>query len=91
MREIIRRYPKCADFERRAVEGAIAATERMPDGQARLSVVNAVLMEKTHTLSGAALMVPVSYETAKRWQQAFIREAARNFRCESLTTKAKNV
>ena len=45
MREIIRRYPKCADFERRAVEGAIAATERMPDGQARLSVVNAVLRE----------------------------------------------
>ena len=84
MREIIRRYPKCADFERRAVEGAIAATERMPDGVARLSVVNAVLMKKTHTLSGAALMVPVSYATAKRWQQSFIRETARHFCCESL-------
>ena len=84
MREIIRRYPKCSDFERRAVEQAIASTERMPDGVARLSVVNAVLMKKTHTLSGAARMVPVSYATAKRWQQAFIRETARHFCCESL-------
>ena len=84
MREIIRRYPKCTDFERRAVEKAIEATEHMPDGQSRLFVVNSVLREKTHTLSGAALMVPVSYATAKRWQQAFIRETARHFRCESL-------
>ena len=84
MREIIRRYPKCTDFERRAVEQAIEATERMPDGQSRLFVVNAVLQKKTHTLPGAALMVPVSYATAKRWQQSFIRATARHFRCESL-------
>lgn len=29
-------------------------------------------------------MESVSYATAKRWQQSFIREVARNFQCERL-------
>lgn len=84
MRRIIRRYPKCADFERRAVEQAIASTELMPDGQARLKVVEIGLRRNGKNLRTASIMESVSYATAKRWQQSFIREVARNFRCDRL-------
>lgn len=63
---------------------AIAQTGQMPDGQRRLSVIGMVFFRKTHTLHGAALEASCSYATAKRWQQAFIREVACNFKCNSL-------
>ena len=90
---MIRRYPgrrglelhgvALSEFE--AVRAAVEATERMESGEARLKVVDMVLWKQTHTLEGAALMVPCSYETAKRWQQQFIKTTARSFRCNGLT------
>ena len=62
----------------------LAQTGQMPDGQRRLSVIGMVFFRKTHTLHGAALEASCSYATAKRWQQAFIREVACNFKCNSL-------
>ena len=85
IREILRRYPEhTTEAETAAVTSAIAQTEQMPEGQRRLSMIGMVFFRKTHTLHGAALEVSCSYATAKRWQQAFIQEVARNFKCDSL-------
>lgn len=73
VREILRRYPnRTTAAETAAVEYAITQTEHMVDGQSRLSVIQMVFFQKTHTLQGAALEVPCGYETAKRWQQSFL-------------------
>lgn len=87
VKAIIRRYPELkgrdvsgiALREKEAVEAAIAATERMQNGRERLEVVDMVFWKKTHTLSGAALMVPCHYETARHWHSDFIKEVARKF------------
>lgn len=84
VRRIMMEYPNCKPFENDAVTAAITKTSMMESGVDRLKVIGMVFFEKTHTLSGAALSIPCGYETAKRWQQDFIREVARNFSCEKL-------
>lgn len=84
MKAILYAYPGGADCEKAAVEAAIHNTERMRDGVQRLRVIDLVFFKRTHKLAGAALNIPCSYETAKRWQRQFIRDVARNFRCEGL-------
>lgn len=85
VKNMVRRYPdKDNDDERAAVAAAIAQTERMSNGSDQLKLVKMVLIAQTHTLSGAALQVPCCYETAKRWQQQFIKRVAENFRCDGL-------
>ena len=87
IKAVIRRYPELkgrevsgiALREKEAVEAAIAATERMQNGRDRLDVVDMVFWKKTHTLSGAALMVPCSERTARRWHTEFIKEVAKSF------------
>ena len=59
-----------------AVQAAIAETERMKHGRARLELIDRVYWKRSHTLYGAALCVPVSEITAKRWNGAFIRLVA---------------
>lgn len=78
IKQILYRYPKCASFEREAVEEAVKATEQLAGGQNRLEVVSLVFFRKTHKLAGAALQIPCGYETAKRWQGQFILEVAKN-------------
>lgn len=56
-----------------AVEHALRATRHMPDGKLRVKVVDMVYMRGTHTIDGAALRVHVSYSTAWRWSDTFIR------------------
>jgi iron uptake system EfeUOB component EfeO/EfeM len=62
--------------EYEAVRKAIEATERHSNGRDRLLVIDAVLWKATHTLSGAALMVPCSERTAWQWHGEFIRLVA---------------
>jgi hypothetical protein len=82
---MIRRYPdRDNEDERRAVRLAIQETERMQGGEDRLRLVRAVLLEGTHTLSGAALLIPCSERTAQRYHADFIRAVGRNFRCQEL-------
>lgn len=95
VKAIIRRYPSLKDAEvsgislceKEAVEAAIAATERMQNGRHRMAVVNMVFWKKTHTLSGAALMIPCSERTAQQWHADFIRLVAENFKCDGLIDK----
>lgn len=82
---MLRRYPdKTNEQETRAIETAVEDTERLLDGADRMKVIRMVFFRKTHTLQGAALNVPVSYDTAKRWQQQFIKDVARAFCCDGL-------
>lgn len=85
MKYIIRRYPAGTNRdETRAVAEAIAETERMNSGGDRLSIARMVLLEGTHSLSGAALQIPVSERTAQRWHADFIRCVGSHFRCSGL-------
>lgn len=82
---MVRRYPvKVNEDERIAVEKAIENTKKLVDGTDRLTVIELTYFKKTHTLEGAALKVPCSYDTAKKWHADFIWEVARNFSCTAL-------
>lgn len=92
IKAVIRRYPALksrevsgiALQEKTAVEAAIASTERLSHGRDRLALVGMVFWEQTHTLSGAALMIPCSDRTAQRWHADFIKSVATNFKCNGL-------
>ena len=70
--------------ERTAVAAAMAETERLKDGAARLKVVRLVLMEGSHTLEGAALAIPCSHHTAQRYHADFLYSVGRHFKCNGL-------
>lgn len=70
--------------EFKAVEAAIESTIRRRDGEARMAVVNMVLIKGTHKIPGAAMMIPCSERTAVQWHGDFIREVAANFKCNGL-------
>ena len=85
VKDMIRRYPdETTEEETKAVSIAVEDTERLLDGDDRMKVIRMVFLKKTHTLQGAALNVPCSYETAKRWTQQFIRLVAKSFECHGL-------
>ena len=84
---MIRQYPErkgryiqaAALREQSAVQKAIDQTEAMDNGIERLQVIDLVFFKQTHTLEGAALMVPCSYDTAQKYHAQFIKAVARNF------------
>lgn len=86
VKAIVRSYPymrerEMNDAERKecaAVEEAIKQTMDRPSGREQLKLVELVFFKQTHTLEGAAMAIPCSYVTAKRWQQQFIVRVARN-------------
>lgn len=72
----MRQLPQVEQKECDAVKRAIEATERYKNGRERLYVIDLVFWKRTHTLEGAALMVPCSYKTARAWHGEFIRMVA---------------
>ena len=93
IKSVIRKYPKhcnakelsdIAQREKAAVDAAIKVTKGMYDGADRLKIISMVYWEKSHTLYGAAVSLPCSYETAKRYQRRFILEVAKHFKCNGL-------
>ena len=84
-KSMVKRYPKytTAD-ETEAVKKAIEKTKSMEDGEARLKVVDLVLMKKTHTIAGAALQVHSCERNASQWHADFIKLVAREFSCNGL-------
>lgn len=75
----IRELPTTRQREYEAVRRAVAVTERMTCGLDRLKIIDLVLWRRSHTLEGAALMVPCGIATAKRWHGDFIRLVAANY------------
>ena len=68
----IRELPYTKQREYEAVKRAVAATERMTAGLDRLKVIDLVFWKRSHTLDGAALVIPCSYMTARRYHAEFI-------------------
>lgn len=59
-----------------AVRAAISETEVMKHGRQRMELIDRVYWKRSHTLYGAAMCVPVSEATAKRWNGTFVRLVA---------------
>ena len=87
VKAMIRNYPTLVDryiqgpalWEREAVQRAIDQTEQMVDGKERLQVIDLVFFRQTHTLEGAAVLIPCSERTARRWHTDFIKAVAKEF------------
>ena len=73
----IRELPTTRQREYEAVRRAIAATERMKSSRDRMKVIDLVFWKRSHTLEGAALMVPCHYKTAQKWHREFIELTAK--------------
>ena len=65
--------PDREQIELEAVEEAVRETRQLRDGEARLRIIDMVFWAGSHTLAGAAMREHVSYPTAKRKQNQFIR------------------
>lgn len=74
----IRTLPMDEQKEYDAVLGAAREVMRQfTNGAERLKLIDMVFWSQTYTLQGAAQQIPVSYETAKRWQRDFIIRVAK--------------
>ena len=65
--------------EQIAVQQAIDQTLSLENGKERMQVIELVFFKQTHTLEGAAMMIPCSYMTARRYHNDFIKKVAKNF------------
>lgn len=65
-------------LELEAIEKAIKETSEKPDGADRIKVIDIAFFQKDHTIDGAAMKIPTSCNTARRWTDNFIRLVAKN-------------
>ena len=79
--------------EYEAVSAAIRATERLPNGAARLKIIDLVYWQGTHTFAGAGLQVGYSYRHSQRVNEQFAYLVAENLNLkEKMASKSqKNV
>ena len=68
----LRELPKQKQREFEAVRKTIAITERMKTGRERLKMIDMVFWRKSHTLTGAAMALNISYDTAIDYHGDFI-------------------
>lgn len=76
IREILQSYPeiknkqiKTAQEQRRVdiVGQALESIGKMKYSNSKLQIIKMVYFDRSHTLYGAALQIPVSERTAQRW------------------------
>lgn len=83
MREILREYPRAkkkppgdrTDKESRLVDivdRTLAEIERMRDGRHRVQLIRMTYFDRSHTLYGAAMTIPVSKRQAEKWSSQFM-------------------
>lgn len=86
IKHIIRAYPSQVGGERCgveqmdfwAVDAALEATCRMPDGENCIKLISLVHWRRNLTIDGAALELNISRRTALRMQRNFFEMVARN-------------
>lgn len=86
VRAIVQAYPEQKDAElygvalrnRKGVEDAISATERMIDGADRLNVIRLLHWDRLYTLDGVGVAAHCGRTTAANWQREFFEMVARN-------------
>ena len=79
MQIAIKELPGMKQREYEAVRRAVEATRRQKTAKESLAIIDMVFWKSSHTLSGAACKVGVSYETAKRYQREFIVRVATEY------------
>lgn len=89
-RTALRELPRQEQRELEAVQKAIEKTAALPAGRERLLVIDLVLFKKSHTLDGAAMQVPCSVVTAKRYHGDFVRLTAEKLGLKDDTPEPKN-
>lgn len=74
-KNMLRAYKENAvtEGERKAIEETIEETLKLVDGKDRLKVIEFVFFKGTLTLTGAAMQVPCSFDTAQKYHADFIR------------------
>lgn len=83
MREILREYPRAkkkppgdrTDKENRLVDivdRTLAEIERMRDGRHRVQLIRLTYFDRSRTLYGAAMTIPVSERQAKKWNNVLM-------------------
>lgn len=78
IRKILVRYPhgEVTPLEATAISTTIEEISQKPNGKEILTIIELVYFKGIRTLRGAAMEVPCSYETAKRWQRNFLISVA---------------
>lgn len=74
----LRTLPRQEQRELEAVQEALFETAALPDGGARVKLIQMVFWRRSHTLEGAAQALHWSYGHAKRIQERFICQVAKN-------------
>lgn len=69
----LRQLPPAKQANYDAVTKAIEQTQILPNGDARLQVIDMVFWKQSHTLDGAAYKIGYSYDHCKRFHRDFIR------------------
>lgn len=86
----VSQLPPARQREYEAVRQAIAATERMTAGRDRLRVIDLVFWKQSQDLEHAALIIPCSYRTARRYHSDFIRLVGFCYGLEDVTEGEAN-
>lgn len=74
----LRQLPRSQQAELDAVRAAILTIKKTPYGVEIMRLIDMVFWRQSHTLSGAAYELNISYDTAKRYHKMFIMAVARN-------------
>ena len=72
----VRELPGIQQREYEAVRRAVEITAKYKTGPERLRLIEAVHWRRSHTLTGAAMLIPCSNTTAREWHREFIRLVA---------------
>lgn len=75
----IRELPYTKQREYEAVKRAVATVKRSPTANDRLALIDMVFWKRSHTLSGAAYKLNLSYTTAQRYHGEFVISVARYY------------
>ena len=67
-----RELPKGQQRELDAVRYSIETTNRYRNGDLRIKMIDLVYWRNTHTLTGAAMALHVSIDTARHWHSDFV-------------------
>lgn len=75
----IRELPSTRQREYEAVRRAIEQTQGYINSKERLMIIDKVFWKRSHTLEGAALLIPCSWRTAAQWHGEFIKLVAQYY------------
>ena len=68
----LRQLPKDEQRALDAVSAAIQTTTRYRNGDLRVKLIDLIYWRESHTLTGAAMAIHISGQTASRWHNGFI-------------------